>query len=254
MDRQEQTYNRKSPRLYTDLAGWFHLLTAPEDYEEEAGFYRKVITENSRLPVNEVLEMGSGGGNNASHLKSYFKLTLTDISSDMLKISRELNPECEHIQGDMRDLRLGRQFDAVFIHDAVSYITSIEDLDKTIKTAFIHCRPGGGVLFTPDYVRETFKPATDHGGHDKGNRGIRYLEWVRDPDKSDTTCVADFAYLLRENDRVWCESERHILGLFSENDWLRLMESAGFSGVKAQNCNYSEQSHRTPVFTGFKPE
>ena len=27
------------PRLYTDLAGWFHLLTAPEDYAEEADFY-----------------------------------------------------------------------------------------------------------------------------------------------------------------------------------------------------------------------
>ena len=27
------------PRLYADLAGWYHLLTAPADYAEEAEIY-----------------------------------------------------------------------------------------------------------------------------------------------------------------------------------------------------------------------
>jgi SAM-dependent methyltransferase len=212
-----------------------------------------VLISNSLLPVNNVLEMGSGGGNNASHLKSYFTMTLTDISEDMLNISRVLNPECEHIQGDMRNLRLDRQFDAVFIHDAISYILNKDNLISTLSTAFIHCEPGGVVLFTPDYVRETFSPATHHGGTDKENRGIRYLEWTWDPDTSDTSYVVDFAYLLREDDRVWCESERHILGLFPEKDWLRSMESVGFSEVKAL-YGHTYESNGTPVFTGIKPE
>ena len=66
-----------------------------------------------------LLELGSGGGNNASHLKARFNCTLTDISPDMLALSRTLNPECEHLEGDMRTLRLGRTFDVVFIHDAI---------------------------------------------------------------------------------------------------------------------------------------
>lgn len=52
------------PRLYGSLAGWFHLLTAPEDYREEASFYAQLFKENSRIPIRTVLEMGSGGGNN----------------------------------------------------------------------------------------------------------------------------------------------------------------------------------------------
>ncbi len=228
-------------------------MTPPENYVEEAEYYRSVLIANSILPVNNVLEMGSGGGNNASHLKSYFKMTLTDISGDMLNISRELNPECEHIQGDMRNLRLGRQFDAVFIHDAISYITTEEDLVKTMETAFIHCRPGGVVLFTPDFTQETFYPFTKHGGIDKGNRGIRYLEWIQDPDTSDTSYVVDFAYLLREGDKVRCESERHVLGLFPEKDWLRFMETAGFKEIKAL-YDKTQESRGTPVFTGLKPE
>jgi hypothetical protein len=27
------------PKLYSDFAQWFHLLTAPEDYAEEAEFF-----------------------------------------------------------------------------------------------------------------------------------------------------------------------------------------------------------------------
>ncbi len=109
-----------SPRLYGDLASWFHLLTAPEDYEEEAELYRRLLIETAQDPVESVLELGSGGGNNASHLKRHFTLTLVDRSPGMLELSRGLNPECEHVEGDMRTVRLGRMFEAVFVHDALA--------------------------------------------------------------------------------------------------------------------------------------
>src|SRR5437763_17211229 len=102
-----------TPRLYSDLAGWFHLLTAPEDYAEEAASHSRVLTEACARPPRRVLELGSGGGNNASHMKQQFELTLVDVSPQMLEISRELNPECEHVVGDMRLVRLDRTFDAV---------------------------------------------------------------------------------------------------------------------------------------------
>lgn len=241
------------PRLYHDLAGWFHILTAPEDYKEEAAFYSRTLIENSRITIAEVLEMGSGGGNNASLMKAQFKLTLTDLSEDMLAISRRLNPECKHIHGDMRKLRLHRQFDAVFIHDAISYIKTEKDLRRTLETAFIHCKPGGAALFAPDYIRETFKASAKHGGHDAGDRGLRYLEWTWDPDPGDTSYIVDFAYLFREKEKVSCEYERHVLGLFSENDWRRLMTETGFAAVK--KVSYTDNmTWATPVFVGIRPE
>ena len=156
-------------------------------------------------------------------------MTLTDLAPGMLAVSHKLNPECEHIEGDMRMLRLGRLFDAVFIHDAIMYMTSVEDLRRAMETAFVHCRPGGVALFAPDHVRETFTPGTDHGGHDDGTRGLRYLEWTYDPDPNDTTYVVDFAYLLREAaGTVRVEHDRHIDGLFGRNEWLQLLRAVGF--------------------------
>ena len=61
-------------RMYTDLAPWFHLLTHPSDYREEAEFVTRVADEVVEGRAETLLELGSGGGNNASHLKARFDL------------------------------------------------------------------------------------------------------------------------------------------------------------------------------------
>jgi SAM-dependent methyltransferase len=228
-------------KLYDELASWWPLLSAPEEYEEEAAFYAMALASACEGPLRTVLELGSGGGNNASHLKKGFEMVLVDPSEGMRAVSRVLNPECEHVAGDMRSVRLGRQFDGVFVHDAVCYITTLADLRRTMDTACAHCRPGGAVLFAPDFVRETFRPSTDHGGHDGEGRSLRYLEWTWDPDPSDDTYLVDFAYLLREaNGDVRTEHDRHVEGLFSRADWLRLLSEAGFEGARAVPVPHSE--------------
>ncbi len=217
------------PKLYTELAPWFPIPTAPSEYAQEASRYRAVF-EGLAPPPRTLLELGSGGGNNASHLKARFEMTLVDLSEDMLGVSRRLNPECEHVQGDMRSVRLGRLFDAVFVHDAVMYLTTEEDLKRAIETAFVHTRPGGAALFVPDCLRETYRDTTDRGGNDAGMRSLRYLEWSWDPDPSDSTFRTDFAYLLRdENGSVTCVYDMHQLGLFSRETWLALFVQVGFA-------------------------
>lgn len=240
-------------RLYTDLASWFHLLTAPEDYSEEAAFYWKVIRSACSSPPRTLLELGSGGGNNASYLKAHCQLTLVDLSPQMLGLSQSINPECEHIAGDMRSIRLGRVFDAVFIHDAISYMLTEVDLAQAIQSAFVHCRPGGVALFAPDYVRETFRSATSHGGHDSGGRGMRYLEWTWDPDPDDSTYLVDFAYLLRdESGETRVETDRHQLGLFARVDWIRIISNVGFE-PRAIPFEHSEVEPGSEVFLGLRP-
>ena len=245
---------QKSPRLYYELADWFHLLTSPQDYREEADYYRRVFLENCKPEPRTLLDLGCGGGNNASHLKAFFKMTLVDLSAQMLDISRRINPECEHVQGDMRNVRLGRQFDAVLIHDAVSYITTKTDLAKTIKTVFLHCRPGGVALFVPDHIRETFAPSTSQGGHDGAGRGLRYLMWIWDPDPDDTSYIMDFAYLLKVGNAVTCESDRHVMGLFRQDDWQELMEKAGFSVKVLEREPNWQPPMATRLFLGIRPE
>jgi len=230
------------PKLYSDLASWFHLLTAPKDYAEEAEFARMTLVEASASPIKTVLELGAGGGNNASHMKAAFSMTLTDLSPEMLDQSRRINPECEHIVGDMRTLRIGRQFDAVFVHDALTYMTAREDLIQCMTTALAHCKPGGVALFMPDYVRERFISGVHHGGHDGDGRSLRYFEWTFDPDPSDTTYTIDFVLLLREgNSPVRVEHDHHVNGLFSREEWMQCLGEAGFQEARMVEDPYSRE-------------
>jgi GrpB-like predicted nucleotidyltransferase (UPF0157 family)/ubiquinone/menaquinone biosynthesis C-methylase UbiE len=245
----------ESPRLYRDLAAWWPILSAPEEYTEEAKFFRRVMSAHARVPLRTILELGSGGGSNASHLKKHFTMTLVDLSPGMLDVSRALNPECEHVEGDMRTVRLGRQFDAVFVHDAVAYMISEDDLRQAMRTAFVHCRPGGVALFTPDYTREGFKASTAHGGHDRGDRSMRYLEWTLDPDPTDTTYECHMAYVLREAGKeARCVLDRHVCGLFAREDWLRWMREAGFDARSLPFEHSGVEPGTSDVFVGLRPD
>jgi SAM-dependent methyltransferase len=150
------------------------------------------------------------------------------VSPGMLEVSRANNPECEHFLGDMRSVRLGRLFDAVFIHDAIMYMTTEDDLRAALQTAFVHLKPGGLALVAPDFVRETFQPSTDHGGHDGEERALRYLEWSFDPDPGDTTVSAHYVYMLKDGSSVTVEHDLHTCGLFERDTWLRLFKETGF--------------------------
>jgi hypothetical protein len=155
----------------------------------------------------------------------------------------------------MRTVRLERRFDAVFVHDAVTYMTTERDLRAAIETAFIHCEPGGVAIFAPDHVRETFHPSTSHEGHDgPDGRALRFLEWTTDPDPNDTQYTVDYAILLREpNGVVRVEHERHIEGLFSRADWLMWLASAGFQPTVLAVDHSELDEGEYEIFVAQKP-
>jgi SAM-dependent methyltransferase len=218
------------PRLYADLAGWWPLMSPPSEYVEEAADLLPLLTSSEPATAQPtLLELGSGGGSLAHHLKDRFRLTLTDRSPDMLAVSRIVNPHCEHIVGDMTSIDLGRQFDRVLVHDAIMYAITPEAAQAALRTAARHCRNGGTVVVMPDCVRETFEPATECGGEDGADgRALRYLMWTWDRDPADSRFEVEYAFVLREADgRVHVEHDRHQEGCFPRADWLAWLDQAG---------------------------
>lgn len=244
-----------SLKLYGTLADWYTLLTPPADYREEAVFYTALIRQHARRDVRSVLELGCGSGANASHMKQWFdEMVLMDLSEDMLRQCRQLNPDLEQRAGDMRTFRCNRRFDAVFVHDAVSYITTQKDLAAVVETAAVHLQPGGVALFCPDDTYENYSAGTDDGGSDGSDgRGVRYLAWsIPGPDEN--TVLTDYMYMLRDPDgSVRVEYDRHVTGRLSEATWTETLRSAGFE-VRITALEHAEVEpgeHHT--FVAIKP-
>ncbi len=238
----------EQPKLYTELAGWWQLVSPTEHYADEATFFAGLFRAGN---AGTVLELGCGGGNVAWFLKKDFALTLPDLSDAMLAESKKQNPELEHIEGDMRTLRLGRTFDGVLIHDAIMYLTSEQDLRAALLTAYEHCKPGGVAVIVPDFVAETFKPTTEHEGQDAGGRSVRYLEWTWDADPDDTEVNNEFILVLKEGDELRVVVDHQIVGVFPRETWLGLLRDVGFEAETIEDP--SGEGEREEIFVARKP-
>lgn len=234
--------------FYTELAPWWPKISPLEHYQDEAQLYLEILTAR-RPSATTLLELGSGGGHNAFFLKQKYQLTLTDLSASMLDMSRAINPQCQHLQGDMRSLSLDREFDLVFIHDAIDYMVTEADLLAAFQTAYRHLRPGGLALVVPDHVREHYVACTEWGG----SQGIRYLEWSTEVGPDQTSGVCHFAFLVEEADgSVRCLHEQHHFGLFSLDCWLARLTDCGFEVEVLEEPTEDERTPRL-LFLASKP-
>ncbi len=235
-----QTADIKMNRLYGDLAHLWPLVSPPEDYAGEARAWREVLRSRLGPGRHPILELGVGGGHNLSHLTADFEATAVDLSEEMLRHSRRLNPDVEHLVGDMRTVRLGRKFKAVLIHDAISHMLTEDDLRAAFATAAAHLEPGGVFITSPDHFRETFgDPSVDSSTRSDGETELTFIEYQHLQDPAGTTVEVILFYLIRRRGEVRLELDRLVTGLFPRQRWLDLMKEAGFQ-VQQHPCGDGE--------------
>ncbi len=216
-------------RLYHELSQLFPLVSPPEDYAEEAGYWRQALRAALGPGRHPILELGCGGGHLLSHLAGEFQATAVDLSEPMLALSRRRNPGVAHFVGDMRTARLGRTFKAVLIHDAVMYMLTEDDLRAAFVTARTHLEPGGVLIVAPDWFRENFPGAkVQHWINRRGDQELTTIEYLHDPDPADTTMESIFFYLWPDQGQLRIEQDRHVMGLFPLSTWIALLREAGF--------------------------
>jgi SAM-dependent methyltransferase len=218
-------------KLYAELADWYTLLTPLHEYEEESADYITAFGAVFGDAPYSLLELGAGAGHNAHFLAPHTaELALVDLAPEMLKLAGQACPSASLHLGDMRSVRLGRLFDAVFVHDAICYMLTEADLLAVFETARAHLRPGGALLIAPDYVTETFEPMEDVGGDDGDGRALRYLGWVWQRAGETDRYVVDYVITTRIGDELpQMHHDRHIEGVFPRDTWARLLHQAGFS-------------------------
>ena len=241
-------------RMYTDLAWLWPILSPKEDYVEESEFYAGLVREHSPVEPRTLLHLGCGGGHNDYTLKRHFAVTGVDASPAMLGLARGLNPEAEYIEGDMRSVRLGREFDAVFILDSIGYMLTEDALREAFRTAYEHLRLGGVFLTVVESEPAGFgQNRTNAWTRSRGEVEVTFVENYYDPDPGDTTYECTFLYLVRQAGDLSIQTDRHLCGLFDLNVWRRALKSAGFEVREERYREADEPGEGFPVLVGIKP-
>ena len=223
---------RMAERFYTDLAEWWPIISAPEEYAEEAA--------EALRHLRSAQPPGARGARARERWRQQRRAHEGRARPD----ARRPQP------GDGRGVRSASTRSAptasVTCAPCASGGRSTPCSSTTpsttcsprttsgaaMVTAFEHCRPGGVAVLIPDATTESWAPGTDHGGHDAPDgRGARYLSWSWDPDPTDgrrspstrSCCAAPTV-------GVELVHETHHNGLFPEATWLRLLADVGFDG------------------------
>jgi len=135
-------------------AAQYDLLYHDKDYEAECDLLEEIFRRYGRGPINTILDLGCGTGNHAILLaRRGYRVTGVDLSADMLVHAKEkatgiqLREEVARpifIQGDVRNVDLGRQFDAVLMMFAVlGYQLTNEDVSAALRTVRRHLTSNG---------------------------------------------------------------------------------------------------------------
>lgn len=210
---------------YNELAWTENLLANPEECKKEVLFYITLLKQYSVIEINSLLHLGCGAGGHDTYFKQQFKVTGVDLSNGMLKIARGRHSELEYIEGDMKTIRLNRQFDAVIIPDSIDYMVSEDEVNQAVTTAELHLTKGG-VLLIAAKTKETFRNNNFAYTGEKDGVNVTLLENNFINTFKPNTYESAFMYLIREQGKLSIRTEHQLLGLFSEDTWEKVFKNA----------------------------
>jgi ubiquinone/menaquinone biosynthesis C-methylase UbiE len=216
---------------YNDLAWTEDWVADPAEYEHEVMAYVELIKRTASEPPMTLLHLGSGAGGHDTIFKRHFTITGVDLSVGMLDKARHAHPDIEYIEGDMRTIRLDRQFDAVAIPDSIDYMASQEDLQQAIRTAVMHLKTGG-VLLVVAKTEEVFQNNNFAYTGEKDGVHVTVLENNFINPFRPHTYEATLVYLIRQQGELTIHTDHQVLGLFSQAMWNEVFKNAGMTMQK----------------------
>jgi ubiquinone/menaquinone biosynthesis C-methylase UbiE len=213
----------KSEQFYDAIYSW-------KNYAEEARRLKALIAEYKRSPGNALLDVACGTAGHAPFLRDDFAYEGLDLDSAMLAIARERYPDIPFHQGDMLDFALARQFDVVTcLFSSIGYAKTVPRLQQAIATMARRLYPGGVLIVEPFFTPDAWVPGRPAAIY--VDRPDLKLARMSVSAQEENVAILDFHYLVATPDSVEHFSERHELGLFTDEEYRDAFTTVGLDAT-----------------------
>lgn len=234
---------------YGELAKYYDLLYQWKDYQKEAGIIRELVARYKTSQGNSLLDVGCGTGKHLQHLVNKFDCVGMDASEQMLEQARRNVRGGKFVQGDMVNFNLGRQFDVILcLFSSIGYVRTYSRLGMTLKNFARHLRTGGVTIIEPWFTKSTVKAGYVHVLA-QGTNDLKIVRVDYTGVKGNSTVLDERIVVAERNMGIATYKDRMVMGLFEQDEFLRLMERAG---LKARYLKKSLAPGRG-LYVGTKP-
>lgn len=126
-----------------------------KDYAADSARVTALVREHHPSAAS-LLDVACGTG---SHLRYFAKefdhVEGVDLAADMVRLARRNLPGVPVHQGDMRDFRLDRTFDAITcMFSSIGYLRDADELTAALECFGRHLAPGGVIVLEPWWFPE----------------------------------------------------------------------------------------------------
>lgn len=137
--------------VFNQYARYYDLFYRDKDYAGEAAYVGGLLRQHAPQAL-KLLNLGCGSGRHDRELlQQGYRITGVDCSTEMLTTARRESSGLEGLDyhaGDIRSIRLDRQYDAVVsLFHVISYQTTNDDLLAAFAAARAHLASGGVFIF-----------------------------------------------------------------------------------------------------------
>jgi SAM-dependent methyltransferase len=206
--------------------------SAGKDYEAEAAALHLLIQRRSPGAAS-LLDVACGTGGHLVHLRQWYDVAGVDADPRMLDEARGRLPEESFVEGDMRDISLGRTFDAVCcLFSSIGYMGSVEELNQAVAKMASHCRPGG-VFVLDGWVRpEAWRTGPQISLETASNGALTVVRMGRSR-REGTKTFLDMHHLIGSVDGIEHVIDVHELTLFDSGQYEESLRRAGLVAIES---------------------
>ncbi len=224
----------KKEKMWAELAKYYDLLYAWKPYEEESETIHDLIQKNKKTSGSEMLDVACGTGNHIQFLKNHYKITGTDLNKDMLKVAKKKFPKLTFQQANMISFNLKKKFDVVTcLFSSVGYVKNYANLKKTIASFSKHLKIGGVLIIEPFITKEAYKSGKPHANFvNESDVKICRMNYSQ---KRGNIAILDFHFLIATKKGIGYLRDKHELGLFDIDKFIKILKDNGFQAKFLKN-------------------
>lgn len=215
--------------IYTRSARFYDLFTMDKDYATACRQLMDVF--HAEAPAAKtLLDVGCGTGRHLEHLQAAYAVTGIDSNEQMLGQARRRCIRARLHQCDLSRFDLGCRFDIVAcLFGAIAYAGTVRRLRRAVRCLASHLNPGGLLVIEPWVSGDSF--VEGRVVHDSAADGKTTVERMYALRRARSLAVLDVHYLVGRPCGVTHFSERHRLGLFSDQDFREAISAAGLTAL-----------------------